>query len=88
LATAEGASFSTGTTKIRRVVLLPELTQVITAAQAVNTMISQPGGMVSMFPEPIYVNPGEFVAVAVKHIGTVMSAGTIATHIQLIYSWE
>jgi len=83
LATAEAA-----TTKARRVVLLPELTQAVTANQAVNTMISQPGGCVSLFPEPIYVNPGEFISVSVKHIGTVGTTGTIATNIQLIYSWE
>lgn len=82
------ATTESGNSKIRRVVLLPELTQVVTAAQAVNTMISQPGGSISMFPEPIYVNPGEFIALAVKHIGTVGSSGTIATNIQYIYSWE
>lgn len=83
LATPEAA-----TTKARRVVLLPELTQVITANQAVSTMISQPLGGVSLFSEPIYVNPGEFVSLSVKHIGTVGSSGTIATNIQYIYSWE
>lgn len=83
LATAEAA-----TTKARRIVLLPELTQAITANQAVSTMISQPLGGVSMFPEPIYVNPGEFVAVTEKQIGTVGTSGTIVNHIQLIYSWE
>lgn len=83
LATAEAA-----TTKARRVVLLPELTQTITAAQAVNTAISQPGGCVSIFPEPIYVNPAEFISISVKHIGTVGSSGTIAYNIQYIYSWE
>jgi hypothetical protein len=83
LATAEAA-----TTKARRVVLLPELTQAITANQAVSTMISQPLGGVSMFSEPIYVNPSEFVAVTEKQIGTVGTSGTIVNHIQLIYSWE
>lgn len=83
LATAEAA-----TTKARRVVLLPELTQTVTAAQAVNTMISQPGGCVSMFTEPIYVNPGEFISLSCKHIGTVGTSGTIAYNIQYIYSWE
>ena len=88
LATTESASFATGTTKARRVVLLPELTQTITAAQAVNTAISQPGGCFSMFPEPIYVNPGEFVAVAVKQVGTVGTTGTIVTHVQIVASFE
>jgi hypothetical protein len=83
LVTAEAA-----TTKARRVVLLPELTQVVTAAQAVSTLVSQPYGSVSLFPSPIYVNPGEFVSIAVKHIGTVGTSGTIATNIQYIYEWE
>jgi hypothetical protein len=88
LATAETGSFVTATAKTRRIVLLPELTQVITAAQAVSTMISQPQGSISMFPEPIFVNPGEFVQVIEKIIGTVGTSGTIVNHIQLIYSWE
>lgn len=85
LATAEAA-----TTKARRIVLLPELTQHVTAAQAVNTAISQPGGSVSLFPSDaaVYVNPGEFVQVAVKGIGTVGTSGTIVNLIQLIYTWE
>jgi hypothetical protein len=88
LATAESASMASATTKARRVMLLPELTQVITAAQAVSTMVSQPGGSTSEFEAPIYVNPGEFVSISVKHIGTVGTAGTIATNIQYNYSWE
>lgn len=83
LATGEAA-----TTKARRIVLLPELTQTVTAAQAVNTMVSQSGGCISMFPEPIYINPGEFISLSVKHIGTVGLSGTVATNIQYIYSWE
>ena len=83
LATGEAA-----TTKARRVVLLPELTQLITTNQAVSTMVSQPGGAASFFPEPIYVNPGEFVSVSVKHIGSAGTSGTIATNIQLVYAWE
>lgn len=82
LATAEAA-----TTKARRIVLLPELTQAVTAAQAANTMVSQ-SATVSLFPEPIYVNPGEFVAFIVKHIGTAGTSGVIARNIQYIYSWE
>jgi hypothetical protein len=51
-------------------------------------MLSQPLGGVSMFLEPIYVNPGEFISLSVKHIGTVGTSGTIATSMQYIYSWE
>lgn len=84
------AGTEAATTKNRRIVLLPELQQAVTAAQAVSTIISQPGGTVSLFPAeaPVYVNPGEFVAVTVKGIGTVGTSGTIVSFIQLIYSWE
>ena len=58
LAQAETASMATATTKARRIVVLPELTQHITAAQAVNTAISQPSGAICNFINPIYVNPG------------------------------
>lgn len=83
LATAEAAA-----TKARRIVLLPELTQVVTSGQAISTMVSQPGGTVSIFDSPIYVNPGEFVQLTLKHIGTVATAGVIAYNIQYVYSWE
>lgn len=88
LTQAESASMTTATTKARRVVLLPALTQVVTAAQAVSTIVSQPGGPVAMFDDPIFVNAGEFVSIAVKAIGTQVTSGTIASQIQLIYSWE
>ena len=83
LATTEAA-----TTKARRIVLLPELTQSVAAAAAAGTMTSQPGSAMCLFPEPIYVNPGEFVAFTVKHIGTAATAGVIAYNIQYVYSWE
>ena len=82
LATTEAA-----TTKKPRIVLLPELTQTITATQAVSTVVAQVAPVCN-FTNPIYVNPGEFVQVVVKHIGTVGVSGTIATNIQLDYSWE
>jgi len=88
MATAESASMASATTKARRIVLLPELTQHVTAAQAVNTAISQPWWTVARFDNPIYVNPWEFIAVTVKWIGTVGTSGTIVNHIQLDYSWE
>ena len=40
------------------------------------------------FEEPIFVNPGEFVAFTVKHIGTALTSGIIAYNIQYDYSWE
>lgn len=72
---------------VRRV-LLPELTQVTTAAQAVSTAVSQPFGSVAELPEPIFVNPGEWVALVVNRMGTAGSSGVLAYSIQYGYSWE
>lgn len=88
LATAESSSFATATTKAPRRVMLPEFTQVITAAQAVNTMVSQPLGGTAIFPEPIFVNPGERIALVVNKYGTALTSGVIAHSYQFIYSWE
>lgn len=89
LATAESASMATATTKAPRRVPLPDFTQVVTAAQAVSTMVSQPGGADIDFGEgPIYVNPGEFIALVTKHVGTVGTSGTIAHTVKFDYSWE
>jgi hypothetical protein len=89
LATAESASMATATTKASRRVPLPDFTQVVTAAQAVSTIVSQPGGADIDFAEsPVYVNPGEFVALVTKHVGTVGTSGTIAHVVKFDYSWE
>lgn len=83
LATAEAA-----TTKAARRVPLPPFTQLVTAAQAVSTMVSQPGGSYMALTNPVYVNPGEFVALVTKHVGTVGTSGTIAHVVSFVYSWE
>lgn len=89
LATAESASMATATTKAPRRIALPDFTQVVTAAQAASTLVSQPGGSDIDFEEsPIYVNPGEFVALVTKHVGTVGTSGTIAHVVKFDYSWE
>jgi hypothetical protein len=88
LATAETASFATATTKAPRRIALPALTQLLTAAQAVNTMVAQPGGAGITFANPIYVNPGEFVALVTKHVGTAGTTGTVAHVVAFDYSWE
>jgi hypothetical protein len=88
LATAETASFATATTKAPRRIALPAFTQVVTAAQAVSTLVSQPGGVWHKFDTPVYVNPGEFVAVVTKHVGTVGTSGTIAHVVAFDYGWE
>jgi hypothetical protein len=40
------------------------------------------------FQNPIYVNAGEFIAIAKKKIGTAPSAGVIAYNIMFDYGWE
>jgi hypothetical protein len=68
---------------------LAAFTQVVTAAQAVSTIVSQPGGSgVDFTRAPIYVNPGEFVAVVAKKVGTVATAGVLGHVIRFDYSWE
>ena len=88
LATTESASMATATTKAPRRVMLPKFTQAITAAQAVQTMISQPGGSSINFVEPIYVNPGERIGLVVNRFGTALTAGVISYTYQFEYSWE
>lgn len=84
LATAEAA-----TTKAPRRIALAAFTQVLTAAQAVSTMVSQPGGSYVDFGDaPIFVNPGEFVQLVTKHIGTAGTTGTVAHVVTFVYGWE
>jgi hypothetical protein len=88
LNTAETGSFVTGTTKAPRRMPLPEMTQAVTAAQAVSTIIPCQGGGTTTFDAPVYVNPGEYVALAVKNVGTVGTSGTIGHVVAFDYSWE
>ncbi len=84
LATAEAA-----TTKAPRRVPLANLTQVVTAAQAASTIVSQPGGGYLDFGDaPIFVNPGEFVQLVTKHVGTAGTTGVIAHVVTFVYGWE
>jgi hypothetical protein len=73
MATAEGTSFTTNpTTKAPRRVPLGFETYVVTAP--VGTLGQ---GVTFKFDTPIVVNPGEFVAICAKNLGTVTSAGVI-----------
>ena len=75
--------------KIPRRIPLSSLTQLVTATQPVSTIVSQPGGSFMDFGDaPIYVNPGEFVALVTKHVGTVGTSGTIAHVVSFVYGWE
>lgn len=81
MATAEA-----GTTKAPRRIPLP-FNQVVTTAQAVSTIVSQPLHYMA-FRNPIYVNPGEFVALVTKHVGTAGTTGTVAHVVTFDYGWE
>lgn len=82
LATAEAA-----TTKAPRRIALP-FTQLVTAAQAVSTLVSQPVGFCDFGDAPVYINPGEFVQLCTRHIGTAGSTGTIVHRVTPVFGWE
>lgn len=87
MATADSASMATATTKAPRRVMLPEFTQTITAAQAANTAVAQ-FMAAAQFDYPIFVNPGERIALVGNRTGTAMTAGVISYTYQFEYSWE
>lgn len=80
LATTEAA-----TTKAPRRVLCPPFTQTITAAQAVNTPVTQFGTYFDLGDAPIIVNPGERVQIVVNRFGTAITSGTIAYTYQFVF---
>jgi hypothetical protein len=82
LATTEAAA-----TKAPRRIALP-FTQVVTAAQAVSTVIAQQENFVDFGDAPVFVNPGEFVQLCTRHIGTVGTSGTVVHRVTPIYGWE
>lgn len=82
LATTESAS-----TKAPRRIALP-FTQLVTAAQAVSTLVSQPTQFVDFGDAPVFINPGEFVQVCTRHIGTAGTSGTVVHRITPVCGWE
>lgn len=87
MATTESASMATATTKAPRRVMLPELTTTMTLTQAANTPLSMFQNTAT-FISPIYVNPGEFVALVGNKTGTVPTSGVLSYTYQFDYSWE
>ena len=85
MATAEGTSFTTNpTTKAPRRVPLGFETY---AAAAAVGILGSPAGIYMPFPDGVAVNPGEFVAVCAKNLGTVTTAGVITLHVTLTGYW-
>jgi hypothetical protein len=82
LATAEAAA-----TKAPRRIALP-FTQTVTAAQAVTTFVAQPVTFVDFGDAPIFVNPGEFVQLCTRHLGTAGTTGTVVHRVTPVYGWE
>lgn len=77
LATGEQTSFTSGTTKMpRRIPLGFEIFPITSAIGQVSTT-NCPVQMT--FLSPIVVNPGEYVQIAAKNVGTVTSGGTITS---------
>ena len=59
--------------------------QAVTAAAAVSTVLTP---VQINFDSPIYVNPGEFIQVVKKKVGTAVSSGVIGHLITFNYGWE
>lgn len=82
LATADAAA-----TKAPRRIVLPFVQQV-TAAQAVNTTVAQTETFCDFGDAPVFVNPGEFIQLCTRHIGTVGTSGTVVHRVTPVYGWE
>lgn len=82
LATTEAA-----TTKAPRRIALPFVQQV-TLAQAVQTTIAQTTTFCDFGDAPVYVNPGEFIQLCTRHIGTAGTTGTVVHRVTPVYGWE
>ena len=86
LVTGESASFTTASTKAPRRIPLGIETFVVTAPVGQVSSTNCPVYMA--FASPIVVNPGEYVAIACKNIGTVTSAGAILSMVTFDAYWE
>jgi hypothetical protein len=83
LAQTETASFATGTTKAPRRVPLGVHGFIAAAAAGVPA-----GEIYRQFFAPIYVNPGEFVAIACRNMGTVTTLGALNIVVGFDTNWE
>jgi hypothetical protein len=84
LATAETASFATGTTHAPRIV--PIGIEAFPATAAVGTVGS--GTAIVEFQSPIVVRPGEFVQLIARNVGVVTTTGAITLVGMLDSYWE
>ena len=82
-----GVAADTVTTKAYRRVML-DLMHAYTATQAAGTLPAIAGLSYMSFKTPLYVNPGEFVALCCYHIGTAGVTGVLQHNMSFDYSWE
>jgi hypothetical protein len=85
LATAEGASFSTATTKIPRKV--PVGFETYAANAAVGVLGTSVPIELDLAQSPVVVNPGEFVCISSRNIGTVTTTGAITYLCTIKHYW-
>jgi hypothetical protein len=85
LSTAQSGSFVSGTAKAIRTVTIGMDTYAVTAAAGV---LGTPLPISSDFSQsPIVVNPGEYVALMIRNIGTVTSGGVITVSCTFKHYW-
>ena len=84
LATAETTTFATATTKAFRRIPLGYETYAATAAVGVTSGT----GVKLRLQTPVVVNPGEWVVISAKNLGTVTSAGVITILVTFNGYWE
>lgn len=82
LATTYGAG-----TKAPVRITLP-FVQTVTSAQAASTAVANTTNFVDFGDAPIFVNPGEFIQLCTRTVGTVGTAGVIAHQVTPVYGWE
>ena len=86
LATTETASFATGTTKAPRREPLGFMSWALAAPAGA---MPQNGDIVHTFANPIYINPGEFIATTAKFVvGTATATETFGFTVLFDYGWE
>lgn len=82
-----GVAADTVTTKAYRRVAL-SLVQSYPASAAVGSVPTTTGESYTKFASPIFINPGEFVALVTYDLGVVPTSGVIQHSISFDYTWE
>lgn len=80
------ATTESSTSKAPRRIMTP-MVQLVTLNQAVSTLVAQTTYTFDL-SDPIYVNPGEYIALVTTHIGTAATGGVIAHQVSWRYGWE